>query len=239
MTVKGIRGTWAMRAEARPEVAPTYTQAELRDRRRKGLIVVLGGDWMLHEDVAAIVGPLAQQIADAPHSARFLRTQADRGGSHLAGPRQSPASIDDLALAVHGVVHAVVGLLHEADAEHRTRHLSGDQRARARASLRTLAERPVMPELDKTDASKGTWAPRLVDLAKPYSEPLARLLGNALGDTVSARLVKELRDVDAAAGSLQRRLDRDAAMRAEARSTPTISEADRARAELESLGVSL
>jgi len=199
----------------------------------------LGGDWMLHEDVAAIVGPLAQQIADAPHSSRFLRTQADRGGSHLAGPRLSPASIDDLALAVHGVVHAVVGLLHEADAEHRTRHLSGDQRARARASLRTLAERPVMPEFDRAAAHSGDWAPALVALAEPYSEPLARLLSNNPTGVVSTCLVRELRDLDAAAGSLQRRLDRDAVLRAEARSTPTVSEADRARAELESLGVSL
>lgn len=237
--VKAPNRTYAARAGQRPQPAPTYTLDELRERRRKGLPVTLDASYVLHEDVAAIVGPLAQQVSAAPWSMRFLRSQVASGASHLTGPRVAPASIDDLALAVHGVVHAVVGLLAEADAEHKTRHLSGDQRARARASLRTLVERPALPEFDRGAAHSGEWAAPLVALAEPYSAPLRKLLGANTTGVVSNRLLRELRDLDAAAAALQRRLTRDAVLRAESPPPLQATAADLARRELESLGVQL
>lgn len=239
--VKGRRGTWARRAEARPQPPREYTQAESLERRRNGLPVILGGGWFLHDDVAAICGSLAEQITAAPHSSRFLRTRIDTGAGHLVGDRHPSASIDDLALAIHGVAHAVVGFLEQANAEHKTRHLSGDQRARAKTIIRTLATRPELPEFDRTDAHSGAWVTALVDLCKPYSAPLADLLGRTPTTDLSNRLIAELRDVDRVARALQRRLDRDAALRAEraARPAPAPTEADHARAELAELGVTL
>lgn len=239
--VKGTRGTWARRAEARPQPAPTFTQPELMERRQNGLPVILDGDWFLHADVAAVCGPLAEQIIAAPHSSRFLRIQPEGRPGHLVGERPPSASIDDLALAVHGVTHAVVGFLQESSAEQKTRHLTGDQRARARAVIRTLATRPELPEFDRTDAHSGAWVTALVDLCAPFSADLADLLGRAKTTDLSDRLVKELREVDRAAHALQRRLDRDAAMRANraARPAPAPTEAEHARAELARLGVTL
>lgn len=239
--VKGTRGTWARRAEARPQPPREYTQPELLERRRNGLPVVLDGNWIFHHDVSAICGPLAEQIIAAPHSSRFLRTQPEARPGHLVGERAPSASIDDLALAVHGVAHAVVGFLQEANAERKTRHLSGDQRAHARAVIRALATRPELPEFDRADAQTGAWVTALVALCEPFSADLAALLGRTPTTGLSNRLIAELRDVDRAAASLRRLLDRDAALRAEraARPAPAPNGADQARVALEALGVVL
>lgn len=245
MTVKGMsavlgrRGTWARLAEARPHPEPTYSQPELRERRRQGYTVRLGGDWSLTDEVAAICTPMAEKISDAPHSVRFLRAQAI---DPLAGqPMAAGASIDDLADAVHGVIFVVVGMLREDEASRQMKHLTAEQRTRARVLISTLAERPPLPEFDRADAHSGAWVPPLVDMCAPYAAPLADLLERAATWAVSDRLVAALREVDHAVRALEQRLALDAVIRADrdARTVPTISEADRARAELESLGVSL
>lgn len=239
--VKGRRGTWARRAEAQARPVPKRTQDQKRERRANGLPVLYDGDFVVHHDVAAACSPLAEQIAAAPRGTRFLRTEVEDTPGHLVGPRNPSASIDDLALAVHGVVHVVVGVLREAEASRKTQHLSADQRARARTIISTLAERPPMPEFRKADAHSGAWATALIELCEPYSAPLADLLGRAQTCVVSDRVVAALREVDAAAASLQRRLDRDAAMRADraARPSPAPTDAEQARLELEQMGVIL
>lgn len=241
MTVQGTRGTWAMRAEQRPAPAPIYSQAEKLQRRRNSLGVLLGGDWILHHDIAAICGPLAEQIVTAPCSARFLRAHLDDNVGHLVGPSSPSASIDDLALAVHEVVHVGVGLIREAAVQRQTTHLSVEQRARAQVVANTLAERPPLPEFNRDDAETGAWATALVDLCEPWSAALADLLGRAQTRAVSDRMIAALREVDRTAASLQRRLNRDAVMRADRakRPAPAPTDADRARKELLQLGVTL
>jgi hypothetical protein len=219
VTVRAKNNTPAFRAAQRPRPAPSYTQPEQRDRRRNGLSVTLRGGWSLSQEVAAICEPLAQRVAASPHPEAYWR------------------AVDEIADAVHGLVHTAVGLLAERDARRRTTHLSVDQRGRSIRALVDLAERPKLPDITNEALATGTWATTLVDLAEPYSGELAGLLGNALTTAVSDRVLAALREVDHAALALERRLDRDARSREPQSPTPT--EADLARAELETLGVTL
>lgn len=219
MTVYARDRTPAALAARQPQRRPVYTQAEQRDRRREGLTVALDGRWSLTDEVQAICGPLAAQVtAAAPNPAAYWR------------------NVDDLRDAVHQVVHVVVGLLAQADAERRTRHLNIDVRGRSIRALVDLAERPKLPEIADEAVVSGTWAVSLTALAEPYSGRLARLLGNALTTAVSDRVLAALREVDRAALAFERRLDRDE--RARTTKTKTGSTyADRARAELAALGI--
>lgn len=219
MNVMARNNTPAAREARRPRRAPVYTQAELRQRRRTGLLHTYGGRWSLTAEVAAICDPLAQRVTAAPNPAGYWR------------------SVDDVALAVHGLVHAVVGLLAEADAQRRTRHLGVDVRGRSIRALVDLAERPKLPEIGDDALTAGTWPATLTLLAEPYSAELAELLDNALTTAVSDRLRAALREVDLAALALERRLDRDEHARA-AKPTKTVPTAtDQARAELAALGI--
>lgn len=217
--VRGTRRTPAALARQRPQPAPTYTQAELRERRIQGYVVRLEGDWSFTAEVAAICVPLADRIAE-------------RGS-----PRTYIRYVEDLADAAHQAIHVVVGLLAEADAQRRTRHLPIDERGRALAVISTLVERPTLPEIDCDAVAAGTWAQMLVELAEPYGDALARLLANATV-VVSSRVLRAFGEVDHAARALERRLDRDDQPRP-SRRAQALSAADHARAELARLGVTL
>ena len=65
MTVKARNNTPAHRAAQRPQRAPVYTQDQLRDRRRTGLLHTYGGRLSLTAEVGAIYEPLARQVAVA------------------------------------------------------------------------------------------------------------------------------------------------------------------------------
>jgi len=54
-----------------------YTQAQLRDRRRAGLLHTYGGRWSLTAEVAAICDPLAERVAAAPRPAGYWRPVDD------------------------------------------------------------------------------------------------------------------------------------------------------------------
>jgi hypothetical protein len=196
MTVRARNNTPPHRAAQRPQRAPVYTQAQLRDRRRTGLLHTYGGRFSLTTEVSAICDPLAQRVAAAPRPAIYWRP------------------VDDLTVAVHGSVHAVVGLLAERDAQRRTAHLGVDVRGRSIRALVDLAERPKLPEIGDEALVTGSWAATLTGLAEPYSAELADLLGRALTTVVSDRLLAALRGVDRAALALERRLDRDEQARA-------------------------
>jgi hypothetical protein len=222
MTVQAKNRTPAALAAKRPQRQPIYTQTERRDRRRKRLTVTLDGDWSLTTEIAAISDPLAQRIAASPRPAAYWR------------------SIDDLADAVHQAVHVAVGLLAQADAERRCRHIGIDERGRSVRTLVDLAERPKRPEIADNALASGKWCATLTALVEPYSDDLARLLGNARTAVVSDRLLAALREVDHAALALERRLDHDDRARTErAQKIRTLTEADRARAELQAMGVQL
>ncbi|MCQ4360624.1 hypothetical protein KQR54_05595 [Mycobacterium gordonae] len=213
-------GTPAFLAAQLPQQRPTPTQEQGRDRRRKLLpIYAWPGDWSLTAEVAAICDPLAERVAAATNPAAYLR------------------AVTELADAVHQAVHVVVGLIAQADAERRTRHLGTDERGRSIRAVVDLAERPAAPEVSSEALVSGTWSATLVVLAEPYSAALARLLGGAATPTVSDRLLTALVEVDAAAGALGRRLDRERVYQANRAANRTASPADRARAELHELGV--
>jgi hypothetical protein len=225
VTVMAKNRTPAGRAAQRPQRPPVHTQDQLRERRRRGLTHVYGGGWSLTAEIAAICDPLARRVADAPSPARF-RTHTD-------------STVSWLVEEVHGLVHIVVGLLARADAERRCRHLGVDERGRSIRALVDLAERPKLPEIGDEELADGTWPATLILMAQPYSAKLDALLGNAATTAVSDRLRAALTDVDAAALSLARRLDRDEAARAaKAAATPPKTQADRARDELARLGIS-
>ncbi len=219
MTIKAHNRTHAALARRAGAPEPKYSQAEQRDRRHQGYTVRLDGRWLLTDEIAASCGQLAARAAE-------------RGG-----PRTYLRYVEDLADAVAELVFVATGLLAEADAQRQTRHLPIQERERARIVIRALAQRPQLPEIASSDVDSGAWAAMLVSLAEPYVADLSRLLGNAATSVVSDRILRALAGVDHAARALERRLDRDTQPRT--KTTPTISEADRARAELESLGVSL
>jgi hypothetical protein len=222
MTVQAKNRTPAALSAKRPQRQPVYTQTERRDRRRKRLTVTLDGDWSLTTEIAAICDPLAQRIATSPRPAGYWR------------------SVDDLLDAVHQAVHAVVGLLAQADAERRTRHVGIDDRGRSIRALVDLTPRPKRPDITDDALIDGTWVSQLIVLAEPYSDDLSRLLGNARSTVVSDRLLPALREVDHVALALARRLDNDAAARAaKANAAAGPTDADRARAELQAMGVQL
>lgn len=245
MTVRAKNRTLAALAAKRPHPAPVYTQDEQRDRRRNGLSVTLSGEWSLSQEVVAICDPLGQCIAAAPNPARFRLTREVSSQAHLVNhPQGFLIGVDEVAVTIHGLVHVVVGLLAERDAQRKTAHLTGDVRARSIRSVIDLTPRPELPEITPDDLVSGTWPARLTALAEPYTAPLSGLLGSAPTPTASDRMRGALRDVDRAALSLARRLDRDKANRADRAATTakpkpsTQTEAAR-RAELAALGVEI
>lgn len=212
---------------------PVFTQAQLSERRRKHLPVYLTGTFDLAFEVRAIVKPLAKALSAEPH------------------PRAYDGHVADLAAAVHEVVSGAIGFIAERDGAAKVKHLAGrpgDQQ-RAVKTLADMALRPPAPVIADDDLPTGAWAAALVDLAKPYSQPLAEVLAAALppGDdrlkgspSTSERLEAELRELDRAARLLQTRIDRSKFFREQCPTPPPL---DRKRAEAEAtlaeLGVSL
>jgi len=90
-------------AAANPPPPPTYSQDELRERRRKYLSLVYTGSFSLSAEVEAICEPLARRVAALPHPAALAE------------------KVDLVGAAAHEVAHVVVGLLagREADTAQR------------------------------------------------------------------------------------------------------------------------
>lgn len=231
-------GTPAYRASlpGTPQRPPRYNQAELRERRRRGLKTgQYDGDWSLAAEIAAVVNPLAERVAAADRPARFRHSAT--GGS-----------VPDLAEAVHELVGAVVGWVAEAEARAKTKHLANEpgKRRYAMQTFCDLAARPALPEVTDKALASGAWAGQLVAMAEgvdtAFSELLSRsyppdadgLRGQVSRSERLARLLGQT--LDRAALELERRLDRDHLSK---RRQTDQTEAERARAELESLGVQL
>ncbi|OPX12484.1 hypothetical protein [Mycobacterium sp. AT1] len=219
MTVKARNRTPAALARQQPAPAPTFTQGELRERRRQGLGSHLRGGWSLTVETCDICVSLANRVAE-------------RGA-----PRTYIRYVEDLADAAGELIFVASGLVAEAKAQNQTRHLSLEERGRAMAAVRTLVQRPQLPEIDAESVAEGLWGHRLAAAAAMYDHDLDRLLGNALTGVVSERLLRALAGVDHAARALERRLDRDDQPRS--RRAQDITAADHARAELAKLGISL
>lgn len=193
----------------------TYTQDELRERRRGWLRVHYRADFDLAAEVSAIVGPLAASLSALPRPAALRR------------------DVDAVADATHELVTVVVGMLAES------RHLDATAKARTAQAVRDLAQRPAEPALTDRQLASGRWVGLLVAHVAPYTDDLAALLGRALApndprlgkkDSASQRLEAALRVLDTAARDLSRRIP--VAARYQAR--PSIAERNAARrAEVE------
>ncbi|TSD98880.1 hypothetical protein FOV72_03755 [Gordonia rubripertincta] len=206
---------------------PTYSQAELRDRRRKHLPVTYDGRFDLTEEIRAIVGPLADRVATDPHPLAFA------------------VQVDDVVVAVAGSVRTLAVLLAEREARRRTASVPVSHRGAAVRALVALADKPADPEITDDDIHSGRWAAILTEHAATYSTDLADYLAHAIppGQTrgllsISEQTEGALREIDTAAVNLARRLAYVENLRAQTRDTGTSStEADRARETLASLGI--
>ena len=88
--------------------APTFSQAQLRERRRHRQSVVLGGDFNLTAEIEAVCSPLACRVAALPR------------------PLLAGVWVEELVEATHELVSTVVGWLAKADAVAKTQHLACD-----------------------------------------------------------------------------------------------------------------
>jgi hypothetical protein len=79
-----------------PAPEPVYSQDQQRERRRKWLRVHYRGDFDLAGEVAAIVDPLAAQVAALP------------------GPLVLRAEVHEVSDATHELVSTIVGMLAES-----------------------------------------------------------------------------------------------------------------------------
>lgn len=243
MTAPRYFGTPAHRASVptAPQCpARRYTQAELRERRNKGLPPGhYGADWSLAREIALVCEPLARRIAAADRPSRFRH-------SATAG------SVPTLAEAVHELVGVAVGWVAEADAYAKTAHLAAEpgKRRYAVTTYIDLAQRPALPEITDEALADGSWAAALTAMANDLDAAFSDLLSRAYPPGApelrgqpsrSDRLVELLRrTIDRAALALERRIDRDE--RAERRQTAQTGQTaqtpdDRARAELAALGI--
>lgn len=214
-----------------PTAPANVSQQVLRERRRAGLRVTYSGAFSLTEELAAIVQPLA------------------RRASRLPDPQMFTGSIADLVDAVHGeLVSAIVGWLEKIKArQHIERVAAGLDSASKTAAIQHLmdiAPRPGEPSIGPEDISSGRWADALVELAQPYTAPLADLLARSLPPGApelrgavsrSERLCDLLREVDTAARQLEIRIEK--AEQASQRRPPRQTRAEAARTALHKMGI--
>ncbi|TXH21489.1 MAG: hypothetical protein E6R06_19745 [Mycobacterium sp.] len=153
-----------------------------------------------------------------------------------------------LAAAVHELVGTVVGWLAEAQAQKKAANVAPGARDRSIRLMVDLAERPKLPEITDDALASGSWATALVEMARPYSDPLAKHLGRAKPPGVaepnrsaSELLEAALREVDHAALELTQRLKWNAVCVEEYAKVQALrAERDpkaQARAELAQMGI--
>jgi len=227
MTIRRTSTLDGARRKPRPATPPpTYSQAELRERRRKRLPVAYDGRFDLTAEVAAILDPLAERVAADPHPLAFA------------------VQVDDVVVAVAGSVRTLAVLLAEREARRRTANVPVAHRGAAVRAMVTLADKPTDPEITDDDIRSGRWAAILTEHAATYSADLADYLAHAIppGQTrgllsMSEHTEDALREIDTAATNLARRLSYVENLREQTTDTGAApTEADRARETLTSLG---
>lgn len=209
----------------RPTSPPSYSQDELRQRRRAAHIVSYAGDFNLTVELAAMLAPVADALATEPAPGSYID------------------NVENVADAVHTLVATVSETITAREHRQRIEGLDRADRDRARAALAALA-RPEKPVVDREQVRAGTWVDPLVEMTLLMAQPLSVALG-AVAKTVdgepsplSNALVAELKDVDRAVLSLTRRIARAQSYRDQnPRPTPRPSEADEHRKTLQELGI--
>jgi hypothetical protein len=176
------------RPQAPATPVATFTQDELRQRRRHWLPVIYRSDFDLAAEVAAIVGPLARAVSRIPR------------------PEALHRDVYDVTDAVHELLSTVVGMLAES------KQLDRAAKVRTARGVADLAQRPHEPRVTADMLTSGHWAALMVDHVAPYTADVAALLGRS--PAASGRLEAALRVLDSAALDLQRRVPKVAAHQA-------------------------
>lgn len=204
-----------------------YSQAQLRERRRSGLLVAkYGAKWSLHREIVDVTYPLAQRIAALPEPARLTRP------------------VRSLAETTHELVSTVVGWVAEADAQARTRHLADEpgKRKYAVTTLVDLAQRPALPDITDATLDTGSWVAVVAAMVDDIDAPFSALLGKSHPSN-AAELRGQLSRTDRLIHLLRETLDHPVAV-LDKRITSVEAEPPRAattdpRAVLAEMGVTL
>ncbi|AFA74215.1 hypothetical protein GPOL_c32000 [Gordonia polyisoprenivorans VH2] len=208
-----------------PTRPPTFTQDQLRDRRRAAHLVAYDGRFDLAVEIERVLAPVVTDLATEPTPGAYL------------------ADVETVADAVHALVTSVAGTVTTRESRRKLDGLAPADRARARDALMGLSK-PDAPTITRADVIAGTWPSPLVDLARPLAGPLADALGavarTADGEpsALSIALVAGLRDLDRAVIALSRRITRARTYREmNPAPAPRPSEADEHRNTLQQLGI--
>lgn len=219
--VTGATGYGIRRREFIDPPPTTYSQAELRLRRRRHLPVSYGRDFDLTEELRAILGAAEAKLATEP----------------CPGHSNYIESVTAISDSVRELCDRVGDLINEA----KVSRVRDTDRPRARAALKALAAKPA-PEITRAALIESRWAQPLTDLARPISGALSDLLGRQSDSrrglaTVSDEVVDALRSLDRTVLDLDRKIDRARSYRdqnrhAAAASGPNPDDARRVLAEL-------
>lgn len=189
-TIRREQRQWPTRRTPR-----VYSQDELRERRRHAHIVAYNGSFDLAVEIESVLAPVAAELAAEPCPGSYTN------------------AAETITTAVHVLVTSVAGTVTARDARGKLDTLAPADRERARAALVGLSK-PTAPVITREHVLAGTWVAPLIELAAPYSQPLADALG-AVAQTVdgepsalSQALTAELRDLDRAVLDLSRRIHR-------------------------------
>lgn len=225
--VTGATGYGVLRREFIDPPPTTYSQAELRLRRRRHLPVSYGRDFDLTEELRAILGAAEAKLATEP----------------CPGHSNYIESVSAISDSVRELCDRVGDLINEA----KVSRVRDTDRPRARAALKALAAKPS-PEVTRQSLIEGTWSDPLALLAQPLSGPLSDLLSRQVTDrrglaSVSDELIDALRSLDRVVLDLDRRIDRARSYRdqnrhAAAAANPN-ADAEAARATLAELGIGI
>jgi hypothetical protein len=184
--------------QAAPQQVDHAAQAGLRRKRRANHHDHhrYTGDFSLLVEVVDQCLPLARRVEARPNQAHYAE------------------SVEELVGAVYSLVRISALLVARSAAIRRCAAFPVEQRGTAIKRLLSETPMPKRPQIGPAALKAGTWARVLAGLARPYSRPLGELLANAASahqrrgsPTVSQQLEEQLRLVDTAALSLQRRLD--------------------------------
>lgn len=226
-TVTGATGYGVRRREFIDPPPTTYSQDELRDRRRRHLPIQLGATFDLGEELRAILGAAEAKLATEPCPG-------------TPGYQEAVTAISD---SVQELCDRVGDLINEA----KVAKVRDTDRPRARAALKALAAKPT-PEVTRQLLIEGTWADPLASLAQPLSAPLSDLLGRQSDSrrglaTVSDEVVDALRSLDRAVRALTLRIDRARSYRSQNRHAAAAAnpnaDTEAARATLAELGIGI
>lgn len=221
--VTGATGYGVRRREFIDPPPKTYSQDELRDRRRKHLPIQLDAAFDLTEELRAVLGAAEAKLASEP----------------CPGTPGYQEVVTAISGAVEQLCDRVADLLNEA----KVAKVRDADRPRARAALKALAAKPA-PEITRAALIESRWAAPLTDLAQTLSAPLSDLLGRQAADrrglpSASDELIDALRGLDRAVLDLNHRIDRARSYRDQNRHTNPNPNADTeaARATLAELGI--